>query len=114
VRAPVTAQEALAARIATLARAEPIASEVEIFRAVVQVTGMPSEVVPGDSMDPTHAATATVAPPACDLAVAASVVAAEVSAAVAASVVEVEAEAAEVAAVVAGKCCESVITGARI
>ena len=63
---------------------------------------MPSEVVPGDSMDPTHATTAIVAPPACDLAVAASVVAVEVSAA-AASVVEVEAEAGEVAAVVAGK-----------
>ena len=64
---------------------------------------MPSEVVPGDSTDPTHAATVIVASPAWDLAVAASIVAAG------ASVVVVEAEVveAEVAAVVAGKCCES-------
>ena len=58
---------------------------------------MRSEVVPGDSMDPTHAATAIVASPACDLAVAASIVAAEAFEAVA-SVVVVEAS--EVAAVV--------------
>jgi hypothetical protein len=38
---------------------------------------MLSEAVPGDSMDPTHAATAIVASPAWDLAVAASIVAAE-------------------------------------
>ena len=102
-----------------LARAGPIASAVIIFRAVAQVTGMPSEVVPEDSMDRTHAATAIVAPPAWDLAVATSVVPVEASeVVVAASAVVVEAsevvaasvvavEAAEVAAVVAGKCCES-------
>src|SRR5579864_1843519 len=71
---------------------------------------MPSEVVPGDSMDPTHAATAIVASPAHDLAVATSIVAAEAFAVVA-SVVVVEVseavEAAEVVAVVAGKCGES-------
>ena len=66
---------------------------------------MPSEEVPGDSMDPTHAATVIVASPAWDLAVGTSVVAVEVSEVVAASAVAVEA--AEVAAVVAGKCCES-------
>ena len=86
---------------------------------------MPSEVVTGDSMDPTHAATAIVASPACDLAVvaasivAASIVAAEAFGVVASvGVVEVSAvvEAAGVAAVVAGKRCESYyeITGARI
>ena len=64
MQAPVTEQEELAARIAPLAPAEPIASEVAIFRAVLRVTGMPSGAVPGDSMDPTHAATAIVAPPA--------------------------------------------------
>jgi len=80
------------------------------------------EEVPGDSMDPTHAATAIVAFPAWDLAVedsiaAASVMAAEAFVAVA-SVAVVEAseveevsevvEAAGVAAaVVAGKRCES-------
>ena len=63
---------------------------------------MLSEAVPEDSTDPTRAATAIVAPPAWDLAVAASVVVEEV--AVAASVAVVEAE---VAAVVAGKYCES-------
>ena len=63
---------------------------------------MPSEVVPGHSMDPTHAATAIVASPAWDLAVATSVVAVEASEVAAASAVVVEA--AEVAAVVAGKC----------
>ena len=73
-----------------------------IFREVVQVTGMPSEVAPGDSMDRAHAAIAIVASPAWDLAVAASIVAA--GAEVAASVAVVEAE---VAAVVAGKHCES-------
>ena len=77
---------------------------------------MLSEVVPGDSMDPTHGATAIVASPAWDRAVAISIEVVEASAA-AASVVAVEAsegaasvvvvEAAEVAAVVAGKCCES-------
>jgi hypothetical protein len=65
---------------------------------------MPSEVVPGDSMDPTHAATALVASPAWDLAVATSVVAVAPEVAVAS---EVAVEAAEVAAVVAGECCES-------
>jgi len=119
VQVLATAQEALVARIAPVApalvRAEPTASALVIFRAVVQGTGMPSEVVPGDSMDPTHAATAIVAFPAWDLAVA-SVVAAEAFEVVA-SVVAVEAsevvapvvvvEPAEVAAAVAGKCCES-------
>ena len=51
-------------------------AELNRIRAV-QVTGIPSEVVPGDSMDPVRSATAIVASPACDLAVAASVVAAE-------------------------------------
>jgi hypothetical protein len=64
-----------------------------IFRAALLVTGMPSEVVPGDSTDPARAATAIVASPACDLAVAASIVVAV------ASVVVVEAS--EVAVVVA-------------
>ena len=73
---------------------------------MVQVTGMPSEVVPGDSMDPTHAATAIVASPAWDLAVAASAVAVEASEVVAAASA-VAVEGAEVVAVVAGKCCES-------
>ena len=78
---------------------------------------MHSEVVPGDSMDPTRAATAIVASRAWDLAVAASIVAASVMAAEAfaavasiAVVVEVSevVEAAGVAAaVVAGKRCES-------
>ena len=71
---------------------------------------MRSEVVPGDSMDPTHAATAIVASRARDLAVATSIVAVEAFAVVA-SIVVVEAsevvEAAGVAAVVAGKCGES-------
>jgi hypothetical protein len=64
-------------------------------------------------MDPTHAATAVVASPAWDPAVATSVVAVE-GAEVVASVVVVED--AEVAAVVAGKCCKSYyeITGAGI
>jgi hypothetical protein len=95
MQVPATVQQALAAQIAPAApvvvRPEPIASAAVIFRAAVQATGMRSEVVPGDSMDPTHAATAIVASPACDLAVAASIVAAE------ASVVVVEAS--EVAAV---------------
>ena len=84
---------------------------------------MPSEVVPGDSMDPTHAATAIVAFPAWDLAVedsiaAASVmaaeafvaealVAAEASVAVVVEVSEVVEAAGVAAAVVAGKRCES-------
>ena len=85
------------------------------------MTGVPSEVVTGDSMDPTRAATAIVASPAWDLAVAASIVAALVMAAeafvVMASVAVAEVsevveaseavEAAGVAAVVAGKRCES-------
>ena len=61
---------------------------------------MPSEVVPGDSMDPVRAATAIVASPACDLAVAASVVAAEAFEVAAVVVAVVE-------AVVAGKRRES-------
>jgi hypothetical protein len=79
------------------------------------VTGMLSEAVPGDSMDPTHAATAIVASPAWDLAVAASAVAVEASEVVAAASA-VAVEGAEVVAVVAGKCCESwyEITGAWI
>ena len=64
---------------------------------------MPSEVVPGASMDLTHAATAIVASPAWDLAVAPSVVAVEAFEA-AGPVVVVEASG--VAAVVAGRCCE--------
>jgi hypothetical protein len=76
---------------------------------------MPSEEVPGDSMDPTHAATAIVASSAWDLAVATSVVAVEVSEVVAAASA-VAVEAGEVAAVVADECCESKyeITGARV
>ena len=68
------------------------------------MTGVRSEVVPEDSMDPTHAATAIVASPARDLAVATSIVAAEAFEVVASVVVV---EAVEVAAVVAGKCCGS-------
>ena len=83
--------------------AAPIASAAGTFRAVVQVTGMLSEAVPEDSTDPTRAATAIVAPPAWDLAVAASVVGVAASVeAVAASAVAVVAD---VAAVVAGKHC---------
>ena len=79
---------------------------VAIFRAAVRATGMHSEVVPGDSTDPVRAATAIVASPACDLAVAASIVVAV------ASVVVVEASegaavVVAVAAVVAGKRRES-------
>jgi hypothetical protein len=87
-----------------LVEAAPIASAAGIFRAVVQVTGMPSEAVPEDSTDPTRAATAIAAPPASDLAVADSVEAAASVEAVAASAVAV---AADVAAVVAGKHCGS-------
>ena len=77
------------------------------------------EEVPGDSMDPTHAATAIVAFPAWDLAVADSIVAdsamaaeafvAEASVAVVVEVSEVVEEAAGgvAAAVVADKRCES-------
>ena len=61
---------------------------------------MPSEVVPGDSMDPMHAATAIVASPVWDPAVAASIVAVEASEAAAVVVAVVE-------AVVAGKRRES-------
>ena len=50
-------------------RAAPMALAVVIFRAAVQVTGVRSEAVPGDSMDPTRGATAIAASPACDLAV---------------------------------------------
>ena len=68
------------------------------------------EVVPGDSMVPTRAATAIAASPACDLAVAASIVAAEAFEAVA-SVVAVEASEVEAVVVavgvVAGKSDES-------
>lgn len=86
------------------------------------MTGMPSVVVPGDSMDPMHGATAIVASPAWDLGVAAeasiaaaaaSIVAVEalvVAAAasgVAAEAPAVAADARAVAAVVAGKRCES-------
>jgi hypothetical protein len=83
-----------------------------IFRAAVLLTGVPSEAVPGDSMDPVRAATAIVASPACNLAVPASIVAAEAFEAVA-SVVVVEASevaavvVAVVGAVVAGKRRES-------
>jgi hypothetical protein len=112
-----TAREALVARIAPLAPVvvpvEPIALAAVISRAVVQVTGMPSEVAPGDSMDPAHAATAIAAPPAWDLARAALIVAAEAFAvvveafAVVVGAVAVVVGAVEVAAVVAGKCCGS-------
>ena len=94
-----------------------------IFRAAVQATGMRSEVVPGDSMDPMHAPTAIAASPAWDLAVAAliaaaeafevvaSVMAEEASEAVASvagvEVSEVVAEAGVAAAAGAGKRCES-------
>jgi hypothetical protein len=69
---------------------------------------MLSEAVPGDSMDPTHAATVIVASPAWDLVVAVLVVVVEAS--------EVAVEAAEVAAVVAGERGEPKyeITGAPI
>ena len=108
----------MGARIALVpVLAAPIALAVVIFRPSVLVAGMLSEVVPGDSMDTTHAATAIVASPAWDLAVAISVVAVEVSAAAAsagvvASVVAAAASAGvavvvEVAAVVEGNCCES-------
>jgi len=107
-----TAREALVARIAPVAPvlvpAEPIALVVVISRAVVPVTGMPSEVVPGDSMDPVRAATAIVASPAWDLAAAASIVAAEAFEAVASVVVgEASEVAAVVGAVAAGKRRES-------
>jgi len=83
---------------------------------------MLSEAVPGDSMDPTHAATVIVASPAWDLVVAVLVVVVEASeVAVEASEVAVEAsevavEAAEVAVVVAGERGEPKyeITGAPI
>lgn len=125
-------EEASAARIApvvpVVVRPEPIASAVVISRAAARVTGMPSAVVPGDSMDPMRAVTAIVASPVWDLAVeasiavAASIVAAVASVVVAAAAVvevsEVVVEAAGVAAVVAvaGKRYESdyEITGARI
>lgn len=108
--------EALAARIApeapVLVRAEPTASAAVIFRAVAEVTGTPLEAVPGDSMDPVRATTAIVAPPACGLAAADSIVAAEVFEAVAPVVVAVASEVAAVVvavveAAVAGKRCES-------
>lgn len=72
------------------------------------MTGMLSEAVPGDSMDPTHAATVIVASPAWDLVVAVLVVVVEAS--------EVAVEAAEVAVVVAGERGEPKyeITGAPI
>src|SRR6266576_2300448 len=120
MQASAIAQEALVARVApvapVLAPAEPIALAVIIFRAVAQETGMPSEVVRGDSMGPTHAATAIVAPPAWDLAVAASiagVVASIVAAGASVVVVEVVVVEAEVAAVVADKCCESLYENHR-
>ena len=109
MQASAAAQGQPVARIAPLApvlvEAAPIASAAGTLRAVVQVTGMLSEAVPGDSMAPTHAATVIVASPAWDLAVAISIVAVEASEVAAASAVVVEA--AEVAAVVAGKCGES-------
>jgi len=81
---------------------------------------VPSEVVPGASMDPLRAATAIVARPACDLAAPASIVAAEAFEA-AASVEAVEAseavasvgavEASEAAAVVVA--VEAVVAGER-
>lgn len=122
---PATVQEAPVAPIALVAPvsapAEPIASAVAIFRAApVQLTGMPSEAVPEDSMEPLRAATAIVASPAWDLAAevsaaAASIVAAEgFEEAVEASVAVVEAfegaaavVVAVVVAVVAGKRRES-------
>ena len=72
---------------------------VVIFRAAVQETGVRSEEVPGDLMDPTHAATAIAASPAWDLAVAASIAAAEAFEVVA-SVMAAEAFVAEVSEVV--------------
>jgi hypothetical protein len=92
--------------------AEPIASAAGIFRALAQVTGMPSEEVPGDSTDPQRAATAAVAPRAWDLGAAASIVVAEDLGAAASIVVAedlaaaasvVAVEVAEGAAVVEGK-----------
>jgi hypothetical protein len=76
---------------------------------------MLSEAVPGDSMDPTHAATVIVASPAWDLVVAVLVVVVEASEVVV-EASEVAVEAAEVAAVVAGERGEPKheITGAPI
>jgi hypothetical protein len=54
--------------------AEPIASAAGISRVAAAATGMPSEGVPGDSMDRALAVTAVVAPPASDLAEAGLVV----------------------------------------
>ena len=100
----------IAPLVPVLGEAEPIASAAGIFHAVAQVTGMPSEAVPGDSTDPTRAATVIVAPPAWDLAVAASTVGVaalveEVAASAVGVAALVEAVAADVAAVVAGKHC---------
>lgn len=67
------------------------------------MTVMPLEAVPEDSMDPTRAATANVAPPAWARAAAASVVAVVASEAAAVAVVE----AAAVVAAVADNYCES-------
>jgi hypothetical protein len=76
---------------------------------------MLSEAVPGDSMDPPHAATVIVASPAWDLVVAVLVVVVEASE-VAVEASEVAVEAAEVAVVVAGERGEPKyeITGAPI
>jgi hypothetical protein len=118
-----TVEEALVARIASVApaavRADPIASAVVIFRAAqAQVTGTPSEAVPGDLMDPVRAATAIVVSRAWDLAAevsagAASIVAAGASeaavadSAAAVEVSEVAAVGVAAEAVAAGKRCES-------
>jgi len=114
------APAALVARIgppAVLVRAARIASAVVMFRAVAQVTGTPSEVVPEDSMDPVRAATAVVDRPAWDLAVedsAAPIAAAEGFAAVAlaaAAAVVFVAVAGAVAAVVVAAVAEAVAEG---
>jgi hypothetical protein len=112
-----TVQAALAARIAPAApvfvRAEPIASAAVIFPAVAQVTGMRSAGAPEDLTDPTRAATAIVASPAWDLAVAASIVAAEGSVAVVEASAEVAVEASgEAAAEVVEAAGVAVVAGA--
>ena len=67
-RASPTARDRAAWGIAAVAQAwareEPIASAGGIFREAAQETGVPSEAVPGDSMDRTRGAIAIVAPPA--------------------------------------------------
>ena len=68
VQASPTARDKAARGIApvapVLAREGRIASAGGIFREAAQETGVPSEAVPGDSMDRTRGAIAIVVPPA--------------------------------------------------